>query len=414
MTPELLLFALLALLMVVILSATVMRRALGFLAAAIWSLFPVYGAALPAGIGLVALAGGLLVVALTVRAQTDNRPGPGRLTVVATVLAVLVLGREWVEVPSGSETAGLQLAASIAAAALVGYVGRMVRWRQGFAVGLLPGGVILAVAEILRVSQGGIVHAQQAALGVNPIVLAQYAAVAALVIVFQVARRSWRWYALPILAVTLGGIVVSGSRGPLLGVAAAIAYTLIRGYGVAQAGARRIVRLFVLISAAAIAFVLLAVARVDVASWLRIDDSDGNASSRLDAWEGAVATIADSPILGAGPGRYFYGGYGVDSGVPSYPHNLWLEAWSEYGIVPVILLVVVVILAWRRAAQLGQMFVIFAVVAYGLSGSFDTSLVFWICLFVSASTRGLDSAGEATSGDPGVLSPASSGRRDRW
>lgn len=391
MTPELVLMALLALFAIVILATTLLRKTLGFLASAIWSLFPVYGVLLPPGAGLIALTAGLSVVTVIARTRTTFRPGPSRVFLIALIFAVIVLGREWIDPPAQVDQTGIQLTASIVAASLLGYVGALLRWKQGFALGLLPGGLILAVAEILRVLQGGTIHAQQAAFGVNPIVLAQYAGVASIVVVFQVARGSWRWYALAGLAVAGAGLVASGSRGPLLGLAVAVAYTLVRGYGVTRAGTRRAVRLVVVALGAAVAIAALSASQIDIGSWLRLDDSDGNASSRLDAWNGALATIADTPFFGAGPGRYFYGGYGVDSGVPAYPHNLWLEAWSEYGVVAFILLTAVVVVAWRRAAQLGQMFVVFAVVSYGLSGSFDTSLVFWVCTFVAASTRGLDS-----------------------
>lgn len=400
MTPELVLAAIVALFAIVILSATLMRNALGFLGAALWSLFPVYGVLLPPGAGLLALTSGLVVITLIARARASERPPRNYVFLFAAILALGILAREWIDPPQDSAGTGLQLAASIVAAGLLGHVGALVRWKQGFALGLLPGGVVLAIAETLRVLGGGTVHAQEAAFGVNPIVLAQYAGVAALVVVFQIARRAWRWYAWPVFLIATVGLVFSGSRGPLLGLAIAVAYTLLRGYGVERAGSRRVVRLVLLVLLAVLTTVLIVASRLDLASWLRVDDADGNASSRLDAWTGAIATIGQFPFIGAGPGKYFFGGYGVNAGVPEYPHNLWLEAWAEYGVVTFVLMLCVVVAAWRSAAQLGQLFVIFAVVAYSLSGSFDTSLVFWMCLSISASTRGLDRDDRALSAEP--------------
>ncbi|OSP09235.1 O-antigen ligase family protein [Microbacterium sp. LEMMJ01] len=411
MTPELLLAGMIALFVVVILSVTLFRTALGFLGAAMWSLFPVYGALLPPGGGLVALTAGLMVVTIFARNQTARvRIGSG--IIYAALLAMTVVVREWVQPSQYAESTGLQLAASVIAAGLLGRIGVLVRWKQGFALGLLPGGTILAVAETLRVIGGGRVHAQEAAFGVNPIVLAQYAAVAALVVVFQVARHSWRWHAWPVFLIAATGLVFSGSRGPLLGLVVALAYVLIRGYGVDKAGARRAVRLVTLAVIGAIGLFFLAASRFDVTSWLRLDDADGNASSRLDAWEGAAATIRQHPLFGAGPGNYYFGGSGLANGVPAYPHNLWLEAWSEYGVISFVLLIAVAVSAWRQAAQLGQLFVIFAAVAYSLSGSFDTSLIFFMCLMIAASTRVLDESKESVLALPGA--PTFDGRRPSW
>ncbi|MGV2902612.1 O-antigen ligase family protein [Microbacterium sp. AGC62] len=386
MTPELILTGVVALFAIVILSVTLLRGALGFLGAAMWTLFPVYGSFLPPGGGLIALTGGLAIIAVIARARSTDRPAGNYVFPIAAILAAGILAREWIDPPQEMQATGLQLAASVLAAGLLGRIGAIVRWKQGFALGLLPGGVVLAIAETLRVLTGGRVHAQEAAFGVNPIVLAQYAAVAALVVVFQIARHSWRWYAWPVFVVATVGLVFSGSRGPLLGLAIAVAYALFRGYGVERAGARRAVRLITLVLLAIVSAVVVAASRFDVSAWLRLDDSDGNASSRIDAWDGALATILQYPLVGAGPGKYFFGGFGIDSGVPTYPHNLWLEAWSEYGVVTFVLMVSAAIVAWRQAAQLGQLFVIFASVAYSLSGSFDTSLVFWMCLTIAGST----------------------------
>lgn len=410
MTPELVLAGIVALFAIVILSATLMRRSLGFLGAAMWSLFPVYGALLPPGGGLIALTGGLTVIAIIAQVRTTERLARSYVFPLAAILAVGVLAREWIDPPPEGAGTGLQLAASVVAAGLLGRIGSLVRWKQGFALGLIPGGVVLGIAETLRVLGGGGVHAQEGAFGVNPIVLAQYAAVSALVVVFQIARRAWRWYAWSAFLAATVGLVFSGSRGPLLGLIIAVAYVLFRGYGVERAGARRAVRLVMILLIAGIATALTAASRFDVSAWLRLDDSDGNASTRLDAWEGAVATIWEFPFVGAGPGKYFLGGYGMDAGAPAYPHNLWLEAWSEYGVVTFALMVAVAVAAWRQAAQLGQLFVIFGSVAYSLSGSFDTSLVFWMCLTIAESTRVLD---HRRDNDTEELEPAVSTRKQR-
>lgn len=414
MTPEILLAGIVALFVIVILSVTLMRGALGFLGAAMWSLFPVYGALLPPGGGLIALTGGLVLVMVIAQMQATDRPARSYVFLLAAILAVGVLAREWIDPPVATQGAGLQLAVSVIAAGLLGRIGSLVRWRQGFALGLVAGGVVLAIAETLRVLGGGRVHALEGAFGVNPIVLAQYAAVAALVVVFQIARRAWKWYAWLVFLVAAVGLVVSGSRGPLLGLIVAVAYALFRGYGVERAQARRAVRLITLVLLAGIATALTVVARFDVAAWLRLDDSDGNAAGRFDAWEGALATIWRFPIVGAGPGQYFFGDYGADAGAPTYPHNLWLEAWAEYGAVTFLLMVAVAVAAWRQAAQLGQLFVIFGSVAFSLSGSLDTSLVFWMCFTIAGSTRVLDPRYSLGATASRVLSRPRGSRGPRW
>ncbi|GGM00688.1 hypothetical protein GCM10010038_33470 [Glutamicibacter protophormiae] len=129
--------------------------------------------------------------------------------------------------------------------------------------------------------------------------------------------------------------------------------------------------------------------KIDFAGWFRVEDADRNAGSRIDAWGGAWTTITSDGLLGAGPGRYFEGTYGATVGLPDDPHNILLEIWSEFGLVLAIVLIVVMVLAWRTSAERGQAFVLLAVAVASVSGALATSLVFWMALALATSTQSL-------------------------
>ncbi|MGN7861651.1 O-antigen ligase family protein [Microbacterium sp. 22303] len=379
-------FAIVVAVVVITIAATVFKRATGFMASMMWGMFPVYGALLPAGGGLVALLGALGLIALIVRTRTKATPIGLGILLLALAFGVGVVVREWIDPPSQTGAVGIQLVVSILAAGLLAYVGTAVEWKAGFAFGLLPGGLTLTVAEVIRVLSGGVIHAQEAAFGVNPIVLAQYAGIAAMVPIYQVARRAWSWWNIIFALVAITGVVATASRGPLLGVAAAVMYLIVRGDGHSAGGWKRFQRLIVMVVASAFVLVSVVLLRVDIGGWFRLDDSDRNASTRVDGWTASWSTIESNWVFGAGPGRYANSDYGANLSLPDYPHNIWLETWSEFGILLVVIAVAIVVMSWRTASGIGTSFIVFGVIAFGLSGSLLSSLVFWISIGLAVST----------------------------
>jgi O-antigen ligase len=379
-------FAIVVAVMVITIAATVFKRATGFMASMMWGMFPVYGALLPAGGGLIALLGALGLIAMIVRMRTKASPIGWGILLLALIFGVSVLVREWIDPPSQTGSVGIQLVVSILAAGFLAYVGTAVEWKAGFAIGLLPGGLTLAVAEVIRVLSGGVIHAQEAAFGVNPIVLGQYAGIAAMVPIYQVAKRAWSGWSIIFALVAIAGVVATASRGPLLGVAAAVMYLVVRGDGRSAGGWKRFQRLTGLIVASALVLVLLVLLKVDIGGWFRLDDSDRNASTRVNGWTASWSTIESNWVFGAGPGRYADSDYGANLSLPDYPHNIWLETWSEFGILLVVIAVVIVVVSWRTASGIGTSFIVFGVIAFGLSGSLLSSLVFWVSIGLAVST----------------------------
>ena len=64
---------------------------------------------------------------------------------------------------------------------------------------------------------------------------------------------------------------------------------------------------------------------------------------RIDEFMRAFGVIEDSPWLGVGIGSYGIEAYLIDADI--YPHNLFLEAWAEGGVVLVIFLMAIFILS---------------------------------------------------------------------
>lgn len=362
-----------------------MPRYRGFVAACLWSIFPIYGVFLPPGGGLIFLISALTLTAAIIGLRQASIRSWGLSALPAILLGLFVLIR--VSVISAPTEVAIQLLAAVLAAGLLGWVASALHWGEGFPAGLVVGGVILAGGEVLRVLQGGKIHAAEVAFGLNPIVLAQYASIAALVVFYQVNRGSWRNWTLIFAGIAIAGIIVSNSRGPLLGFIAACFYLFLllpffsRGW--LRGIFRSLITLFI-VTLVIIVFVLLG---TDLGSWFRIDDADGNAGSRVSAWQGAIATIIDFPLWGAGPGNYFNGVQGINYGMPEYPHNIWLESWSEYGVLAFVLLTFATILTFVKASARGAVFAVFGLIAFSFSGSLWLSVVFWTTVFLSLSTR---------------------------
>lgn len=392
-----------SLLTILTIALTIMRHWLGFLAGALWSLLPIYGSYLPPGTGLVALNLGLLVVGLIAgsRHALGALFNPSLFAALGVALSIYV---QQVVRPAESGDSWMQLLGAITAAGLLGWTGTSVSWRQGYAAGLATGGILLGIAELLRVVGGGVIHGQEAAFGINPIVLGQYCGLSVLVILFQVGRSAWSAAALVPGVTALVGLVVTGSRGPLLAVVLASAYSVAMARPSSPWRPSRILRLAGSLLFVITTLAMLSAGGVDLAAWFRLDDTDGNAGSRVIAWRGAVATIMSNPLAGAGPGRYYDGTYGGWGGLPEYPHNIWLEAWSEYGIVSALLLTLTTIAAWLRSSRAGKSFIVFGVIAFCLSGSLDASVVFWVSLMIAASTHSVAPRGEEQSADARALS----------
>lgn len=166
------------------------------------------------------------------------------------------------------------------------------------------------------------------------------------------ARRDYRWILGGLAALLLLILLMTGSRGGLLGVGVALGaftvFQLVRWPQLTQRiPARLIVGGAVVIGVAgALAFVLITLPRGD----------GGSNSGRLDMWRSAIAITADHPLTGVGYGlfgRAFrdYRDPLVVQDKLAHAHNLYLNTLSELGIVGMIVVVILGIVAARLAWQ---------------------------------------------------------------
>lgn len=144
------------------------------------------------------------------------------------------------------------------------------------------------------------------------------------------------------LGILLLGLLVSGSRGPLVA-AMGTTGTMVVLYLAVERDERRLAALFVGASVLAVVtlFVLHLVFGVTVPNFDRIipllqGEIDPSNQRRLRFIRQAVLLWLEAPLLGSGAGSYGVWIHGVD--VEEYPHNIFLETLSELGVIGLVIL----------------------------------------------------------------------------
>lgn len=153
------------------------------------------------------------------------------------------------------------------------------------------------------------------------------------------------------LGILLLGIVVSGSRGPL--VAAMLATgTVVVLYLDVERDDRRLAALFLSASflAAISLFVMHLFFGITVPNFDRIipllqGEFDPSNQRRLRFYRQGVLLWLESPLLGNGVGSYGVWIHGVD--VEEYPHNIYLETLSELGVLGLLILGALLLVPFR-------------------------------------------------------------------
>ncbi len=167
------------------------------------------------------------------------------------------------------------------------------------------------------------------------------------------SRLEFRWRALAgiSLLIMLPVLLLTQSRGALIGLAAAL--VLIGGHR------SRVVRW---VSPAGLLVGVLMVNRVgldQVAGLVLVSDATATVQSRLEVWSRALYMIQDFPYTGIGPGTYgivapiLYPFFvlGPDTLV-AHPHNIYLGAAVDLGL-PGLVAFIAVITAWLLVAITG-------------------------------------------------------------
>ena len=185
-------------------------------------------------------------------------------------------------------------------------------------------------------------------LGLNPIGVGRAAGLAtvlALTYIFALRRKRLR-FMLPLLAAASTGVIVvvaTGSRGPLVAVAAAL-MALLLSMVLTKRMSVRTVGVIVTVSLAGSSFVGL----VGGSGLSRILNASDSGRGLL--YEESLALALANP-LGIGWGRL--GQYIVDFGVTDtqglYPHNVFLEIFVEGGVIALLAFTILVFVSLKRA-----------------------------------------------------------------
>lgn len=208
----------------------------------------------------------------------------------------------------------------------------------------------------------------------------------------------------------LGGLLVSFSKGALLGAAGAGLVLLFFAWRAWQArstatGGRRVSSRvlgfglgFVLVG-----LPLLIAALLNVPGLERFNPLGETSDIRLKLWASSLAMIADHPLLGVGLDQFlaYYGDYihpslvDTNEAFTSHPHNLLLDLWLRLGVLGLLaMLWLVGRYFWRVTRQarssllaVGLLAAMVAAVLHGLVDNFyfvpDLAFAFWLLLWVA-------------------------------
>jgi O-antigen ligase len=242
--------------------------------------------------------------------------------------------------------------------------------------------------------------------------------IAGMLLMGETKKLSRIIYLVCLLGIT-GAIFVSSSRGALLAVFLVAAIGWIKNPKQILAG------LLVVMVLAASVFFLSSAYKERLERALH-PESDTTASIRLNLWTSGLRMFTSHPILGVGPGNFavdYYAGHpNLDtSEMVTAPHNIFIQALSELGLMGTLPLLALMFFMFRlnaRARKLmratGEGFkrrfeyrmataLDLALIAYIISGSFLTVLYYphlWVLLGMSVSVYNCCARTETSQADP--------------
>jgi len=213
-----------------------------------------------------------------------------------------------------------------------------------FAKVLSASAVALSVVAITTSSSRG--GGRAAPWGLNPSLFGRFLALGAVFAVARYFTRGFNIWSAAAGALCISGVIATGSRTSLLGVAAVAVY-----FGFRKGDTVGTSRLIVL-GAASLGFVALLGATIAGDAVWRFTPGElggrrlSEEGSRFDLWRTALeGTSADA--FGLGPGNYSTIHRAVNS-----PHNIFLEYWVELGFAAFLILAVATVRAARAARTL--------------------------------------------------------------
>lgn len=163
-----------------------------------------------------------------------------------------------------------------------------------------------------------------------------------------------RIISLVMVPLMIAGMLMTGSRGPLIGLILVlpIAMVICRRYA---SKTWRPVVIAVIVISFMVSFATLSeqLTRRISNMWASGYDAKQSTTSRTYMWSWTFPRCFDRPVLGHGTGAYSVDSDGVDARL--YPHNMFLEVFYEEGVVGLFVLSIflwVIFQRWRQASAL--------------------------------------------------------------
>ena len=209
-------------------------------------------------------------------------------------------------------------------------------------------GVFLGIFSLFVSGGNSAINRFQPSDSVNPIWLARSLGMSCIAgaFLYAKARRAMpRFLLLLLMAILIYPIVLTGSRGPFLGLILAIVFYY---FLQPEQPLSRKVTLSVMGFIPVLAYFMVSGSSV-VARITNPNTKDAfSAVSRLAAWVDAIQDFLSSPLLGIGTGGFKMELFWLEI---VYPHNLFLELASENGIVGLLLISALIFLAAKYGFQ---------------------------------------------------------------
>jgi hypothetical protein len=299
---------------------------------------------------LLALVGTSLIVA----ALSGNLRKPAYIPLIALLSIVAICFRE-----TDRDNLALQSALTIVlpvvlvVSLVVIDLSRLVVCLQWLGATLVPTTFFL----------GDQIHGRLSLIGENPIWLGRMACLGCLGAVLN--SRGSKVFRIAVILSMISILWLTQSRGPLL----ALAVALFSYLALTLSGALR--ALSILAASAAITTTVLFGYSLDVTTR---SDGDVSVQLRWHIWNESLNLIAKAPWLGVGRP--------VDDpsvGLPTYPHNFLLEVAIQGGVIAVLVVLALLIRAWKRAQLPAMRCLLIAVVVFSfVSGSIWSSYELWL------------------------------------
>jgi O-antigen ligase len=173
------------------------------------------------------------------------------------------------------------------------------------------------------------------------------------------ALHHTRWYvSVPLIGVTVGGLILSQTRGAWLALALVgalwLVWRLVTRHSVSPQHARM---RWLTVATIMIGGLLALIVLTPLGNYLLRTSGD-----RLNIWRNSIDLVSDYPVTGVGLGGFemTYAAYALLThvGHTLHAHNLWLDVWLEQGLIGVMALLGLVLNAvwpkpssrWRTAA----------------------------------------------------------------